>query len=300
MNFIEEFKYSFKEKNNFNVLIYINLIVFVFVQLIKVILFLQGKAHYEFIQYLAVPANITNLKLYPWTTITYMFTHESFLHILFNLLAFYWFGKLFLQYLSQRQMLGVYILGGLLGAVFYIAAFNFFPVFNLILDNSLALGASASVMAVVFAISVLTPNQEIYLVFLGRVKLKYLAIVVIFIDILSIPAGNAGGHIAHLGGAFLGAMFSIFYKKHIDITKFITRFIYWIKSLFQAKPKRVKKAKKQKHKQNYANKNSDWEYNAKKHAQQEEINKILDKVSKSGYGSLSNKEKELLFRQSKK
>lgn len=298
MNFIEEFKYSFKEKNNFNVLIYINLIIFIIVQLIKVILFLQGKTNIEFIQYLAVPANVLSLKIFPWTVFTYMFTHESFLHILFNLLAFYWFGKLFLQYLSQKQILGVYILGGLVGAIFYIVAFNFFPAFSLIKNVSLALGASASVMAVIFAIAVLTPNQEIYLMFFGKIKLKYLALIVVLVDILSIPTGNAGGHIAHLGGAFLGAMFTILYKRNIDITSFITKSINWIKNLLISEP--VVKGKANNKNINYSKKETDWTYNARKHAEQEEINKILDKVSKSGYDSLSSSEKDNLFKQSKK
>lgn len=301
MSFLDELKYSFKAKNNFNILIYINLIVFLFIQLFKVFLFLNAKTSQEFLYYLAVPANINNLKTYPWTIITYMFTHESFLHILFNLLAFYWFGKLFLQYLSQKQLLGVYILGGILGAVFYILAFNIFPVFNEIKEISIAIGASASVMAIVFTVAMLAPNQEIRLAFLGNFKLKNLALFVVILDILSIPTDNAGGHIAHLGGAFFGVMFALFYRKGVDITSFLTKFLYWIKNLFSPqKNMRIKyKKSKSKTKSTSTKRESDWDYNARKKAEQEEIDKILDKIAKSGYEALTASEKEKLFKQSK-
>ncbi|MCK9254294.1 MAG: rhomboid family intramembrane serine protease [Bacteroidales bacterium] len=297
MSFFNEVKYSFKAKNNFNILIYINLIVFVLIQLLKVFYFLNAKTNHDFIYYFSVPANLNNLKTFPWTIITYMFTHESFLHILFNLLAFYWFGKLFLQYLSQKQLLGVYILGGLLGGLFYILAFNTFPIFNQIKNISVALGASASVMAVIFSIAMLSPNQEVRLAFLGKIKLKHIALVVVIIDIMSIPTDNSGGHIAHLGGAAFGLMFAIFYKKNIDITVFITRIIYGIKNLFT--PKKGIRIKYKNPKTKSTRPKSDWEYNARKKAEQEEINKILEKISKSGYEALTTSEKEKLFKQSR-
>ena len=162
MSFLDEIKYSFKGRNNFNVLIYINLIIFVSIQITKAIFFLSGKSELLLSTWLAVPADLKTLAVRPWTIFSYMFTHEDFLHILFNLLVFFWFGRLFLQYLSQRQLLGVYILGGLAGAVFYLTAFNLIPVFSQITSTSIALGASASVMAIVIAVASLVPNQEVY------------------------------------------------------------------------------------------------------------------------------------------
>jgi hypothetical protein len=223
-----------------------------------------------------------------------MFTHLNFLHILLNLLVFYWFGKLFLQFLSQRQLLGVYILGGIAGAIFYIAAFNIFPAFNSAKLNSIALGASASVMAIVITVATLVPNQKVYLLFFGQVKFKYLAIGVLLIDLISIPIDNPGGHLAHLGGALLGYLFVVFYRKGTDITIWISRFLNWIKGLFV--PKKEIKITYRKTKRP----ESDMEYNARKKADQDEIDKILDKVAQSGYGSLSSGEKEKLFTMSNK
>jgi membrane associated rhomboid family serine protease len=299
MSFIDELKYSFKGRNNFNLLIYLNLIIFAAIQVVKIVLFFKGSENYDFLRWLAVPAGFEQLAKYPWTVISYMFTHESFLHILLNLLAFFWFGKLFLQFLSQRQLLGVYILGGITGAVFYIVSFNLIPAFSDTLSVSVALGASASVMAIVFSVAVLVPNQEVYLLFFGKVKLKYLAIGVILIDLISIPAGNAGGHIAHLGGAFTGFMFVYFYRKGTDITIWISRILYGIKGIF-IRDREIKVKSRNKNYNKNTRSESDMEYNARKKAEQDEIDKILDKIAQSGYASLSAAEKERLFKASNK
>jgi membrane associated rhomboid family serine protease len=298
MSVIDEIKNSFKGKNNFNILIYINLIVFVVIHLTNAVLFLAGIKSFDLIEFLAVPADTSSILLKPWTAITYMFTHESFLHILFNLMVFFWFGKLFLQYLSQRQLLSIYLMGGISGAIFYILAFNTIPAFSFIKYFSVALGASASVMAIVISVASLVPNQEVYMFFFGKVKLKYLALVIIVIDLISIPIDNAGGHIAHLGGAFMGFIFIMYYKKGTDITIWLSRLLYGIKEFFipdrEIKVKYRNKAKKTNAPE------SDMEYNARKKANQDEIDKILEKIAKSGYGSLSSEEKDRLFRASNK
>jgi len=298
MSFIDEIKSSFKVRNNFNILIYINLVVFLLIQLSGAVLYISGNEKYEFIKWLAVPADTQSLLHRPWTVITYMFTHENFLHILLNLLAFFWFGRLFLQFLSQRQLLGVYLLGGVSGALFYILAFNFIPAFDSVLPLSIAMGASASVMAVVFAVASLVPNQEVYMMFFGKVKLKYLAAIIVIIDLISVPLGNAGGHIAHMGGAFLGFVFVILYRKDIDITVWISRFLYGIKGIFIL-DRDLKVSYRNKNKK-ASRPESDMQYNARKKAEQDEMDKILDKIAQSGYSSLSSAEKEKLFKVSNK
>ncbi|MDD4148737.1 MAG: rhomboid family intramembrane serine protease [Bacteroidales bacterium] len=298
MSFIDELKYSLKGRNNFNTLIYINLIVFGVIILTKIISFLFGITNFDLVLLLAVPADIDTLIRKPWTIITYMFTHASFLHILFNLLVFFWFGKLFLQFLSQRQLLGVYILGGLSGAVFYIAAYNLIPTFSTAALFSIALGASASVMAIVFAVATLVPNQEVYMLFFGRVKLKYLAIAIVVLDLISIPIDNAGGHIAHLGGAFIGFLFIRYYRKGTDITIWISRFLNGVKEFFKPS-KDIKVTYRNKNKKQQSRPESDMDYNARKKEEQDEIDKILEKIAQSGYSSLSKSEKEKLFNQSK-
>lgn len=297
MNFFNELKRSLKSNDNFKILIYLNLIVFVIIQLFKVFAYLFNSPDINVISWLAVPANTKDLLFKPWTVVTYMFSHENFLHILFNLLIFYWFGRLFLQYLSQRQLLGVYILGGLSGAFFYIIAFNIIPVFSSSMPSSIALGASASVMAIVIAVATLIPNQKIYMLFFGQVKLVYLAIFVVVLDFVSIPLGNAGGHIAHLGGAFLGYIFVKRYRKGKDMTITISRILNSIKEFVApSKKMKVSYTKKTEHKRP----ESDMDYNARKKEEQREIDIILDKIAKSGYSSLTNSEKEKLFKMSNK
>lgn len=291
MTIFEEIKESFKKGSSLTRLIYVNLAVFLIVKITQVILFLFNADPLSYslvIRNLAVPAEFPALIRKPWTIITYMFLHNGFLHILFNILWLYWFGRIFLEYLDGKKLVGVYLLGGFSGALFYMIAFNFLPAFENILSSSIALGASASVLAIVIAISVYVPNYTIYLLFLGPVKLKYIALVTILIDIISIAGSNAGGHIAHLGGALFGWYYIQRYRRGKDITKGINSildaFFTWLK------PRRNIKV-------TYKRTPSDHEFNRQRVQNQEVIDKILEKISRSGYDSLTKEEKELLFRQ---
>ncbi|RPH32325.1 MAG: rhomboid family intramembrane serine protease [Bacteroidales bacterium] len=288
MSIATEIKDSFRLGSNLTKIIYINLAVFVIYNLVKAIFFLfLTPIDESSIQLLAVPAYIPALLSKPWTIFTYMFFHEGFLHILFNMLWLYWFGMIFLEYLSQKKLVGVYIMGGLSGAAIYILAFNVLGVFSEVLPISVALGASASVLAIVVAISTLKPNHTINLLFIGAVKLKYLALFSIILDIISIPTSNSGGHIAHIGGGLFGFLYIAVYRQGFDLAKPIT----WILSLFtfDRKPKSHLKV-------NYRNIDKDYEYNKRKVDQQVGLDKILDKIAKSGYDSLSKEEKETLFK----
>jgi len=289
MNITEEIKQSFKYGSMLTKIIYINLAVFVIVRLLEVVylLFNIGEAsQFPLLLWLAVPADLNELLYKPWTVFTYMFLHHDFLHILFNLLWFYWFGKIFLQYLTEKQLLSVYILGGISGAVLYILAFNLFPLFEPYLQNSIALGASAAVLAIVVSISFYVPNYTLNLMFIGPVKLKYIALISIVIDVLSIAGANAGGHIAHLGGAIFGYLFISQYKTGKELSVDFDKFFKNIGAFFKPKPKIKVTYKKPK---------TDFEYNAEKAKKQEEIDRILDKIAKAGYESLSKQEKEILF-----
>jgi membrane associated rhomboid family serine protease len=231
----------------------------------------------------------------PWTLFTYMFLHKEFFHVLFNMLWLYWFGKIFLMYIDQKKLLGVYLLGGLSGAALYMMAYNFFPAFAQYVPYSIMLGASASVMAVVFAISFYVPDYSINLLFVGPVKLKYIAVFTIVLDFLMIASSNAGGHISHLGGALFGYIFMMQYKKQKDITK-------WAWGLFYPdKSSGGKKQYKNPHMHvSYKKPKTDMEYNKQKADERELLDGILDKIAKSGYESLSAKEKEILFKMSSK
>ncbi|HNY08391.1 MAG TPA: rhomboid family intramembrane serine protease [Tenuifilaceae bacterium] len=288
MSISKEIKDSFRFGSSLTQLIYINLAIFLIYSLVRVIMFIGGtQPGSSYAHWLAVPAGLHQLLSRPWTLLTYMFFHENFLHILFNLLWLYWFGRLFLQHLSQRQLVGVYLLGGITGAIFFIAAYNILPVFRAISSEAMALGASASVLAIVIAVSTLKPNNSIYILFLGEVKLKYLALATIIIDIISIPVSNPGGHIAHLGGAVFGFSFIKLLNRGTDLTKFLNIF------------SRVKKPKAHRSKNlkvSYRRPETDYEYNRRKANEQKSIDRILDKIAKSGYDSLSKEEKETLFR----
>jgi hypothetical protein len=222
------------------------------------------------------------------------------------MLWLYWFGQIFLQYLEPKKLLSIYILGGISGALLYIATFNLLPAFQGVISASYALGASAAVYAIVVAISAFVPDYSLGLLFIGRVKLKYIALFVVILDILSIPRGNAGGHIAHLGGAMYGYIFALRMKKGKDITKGFSSVMDYLVSLFKPSPKLKVSSNNFKTKQKpgsgptYSKTASDLDFNKKKLDEQAEIDRILDKISKYGYDALSKEEKNTLFDQRKK
>jgi membrane associated rhomboid family serine protease len=284
-----QFKDFFNQKTILVQLIKINVFVWLFVAIVSLFSFLfQLDISTAVIDWLALPSGIDKLISRPWTFFTYMFLHKDFFHIFFNILMLYFGGFLFTQHIGSKKLLPTYIWGGIWGGIFYVLAFNFFPVFNQFVSFSIALGASASVIAVIIAIAVTKPELEVQLVFLGSVKLKYIAIVLLLLDLVSIEKGNPGGHIAHLGGAFYGLIMAMNLKN-----KFLHFHAFNIKNPFLRKPK-MKVCKNE----NPSRPISDDEFNRIKAEKQKRIDIILDKISKSGYDNLSSEEKEFLFRSS--
>ncbi|MFA8434054.1 MAG: rhomboid family intramembrane serine protease [Marinifilaceae bacterium] len=295
-SFLDGIKESFRQGSTLTKLIYINLGVFLLVKVLGVFYFLMGadpSGSFSLIQWLSVPADFNALLHKPWTIFTYMFLHQGFLHILFNMLWLYWFGIIFLSYLDQKKLLSIYILGGLTGAAIFMFAFNLFPVFEEAREYSIALGASASVWAVTIAAVTYAPNHIMHLMFIGPVRIKYIALFFLALDIISIPSGNAGGHIAHLGGAFYGWLYVNQLQQGKDIA---SGFVALMDSFFSL----FKKRSHMKVKYKSTNRMSDKDYNKKKKNEQDQMNEILDKISKSGYDSLTKDEKEILFRSSNK
>jgi len=285
----------FRSKNMLVRLIIINVAVWLIITILEVFFDLfNTKLSSDLVQWLAVPASVEKLITRPWTLITYMFLHLEFWHILFNMLWLFWFGKIFLEYLTERQLLATYLLGGIAGAVFYILSFNIFPKFQDAYLLSMALGASASVMAIVVAISFYVPNYRIYLLFLGPVKIYYIAIFSIVLDILMIRSSNSGGHLAHLGGAMWGFFYIYMLRKGNDLS----RALNWIPRFSSFKMRRSTKKTHFKNVYTGGRPMSDEDYNLEKKKNQERIDGILDKISKSGYDSLTKEEKELLFKSS--
>lgn len=284
-------KNSFRQGSVLTRLIYINIGIFLVVKVLEVVFMLWGYLHPDsvLLPYMGVPAAPERLLYTPWTIFTYMFTQFSFLHLLFNMLWLYWFGGIFLNYFSGQKLVGVYILGGICGAVFYMIAYSIFPVFATERYFSWAIGASASVMAIVFAVCTYLPNHRIYIFLIGPIKLIHLALFTAIIDIISIPSGNAGGHIAHLGGALFGYIFTLGIRKNQDATSWFMRNFEKFGNLFKKKGMRVKYKKK-------VSDMNDLEYNEYKKKKNDRINDILDKISKSGYDNLTKEEKEILFK----
>ena len=289
---ITNLKRSFQAGSILKKLIFINIAVFILIRLLGILLLLFNLQDFPILLYLQLPASPIALLSRPWTLFTYMFTHFELLHILFNMLWLYWFGELFLQVFNERQLGGLYVLGGLAGALLFVVSYNLFPYFQEVASFSFLMGASASVMAIVFAISFYRKEIEIHLLLFGRIKLIYLALFTFVIDLLAMTSDNAGGHIAHIGGALFGIWFASRYAQGKDLTAPINRLIDKLVNLGKRKPKMSV---------TYGGRsNKDWEYNARKQQQAANIDAILDKLKRSGYGSLSADEKKQLFDASKK
>ena len=265
------------------VLIGINVIVYLLINVtavLETLIFRSDNIAFFTDKYLLLTANIHQLPLRFWTPITYMFMHAGVMHILFNMLMLYWFGTIFEDFLGNKRTLGLYFLGGLTGAALYILCYNTLPYFTH--ENAAAtstlVGASASVMAVIVATATQLPNYEISIIFIGPVKLKWVVLFLLVLDFLGTIGPNAGGEIAHLGGALIGFVYIKQLQKGND-------WLAGIANIFKPKPKLK-----------VVSKNSSGKSAGK--PRQEEIDLILDKISQSGYDSLSKQEKEILFRAS--
>jgi len=295
MNIIDSIKHTFKQGDALSRLILINLSVFVILKLIIIFLTLFDSSVDYLIPFLAVPADVLSLLHKAWTPVTYMFLHEGFMHILFNLLNLFWFGKLFTMYFSEKQLVGLYLLGGLFGAAFYIGAFNLFPYYAPVLHQSLLLGASASIMAIIVATAVRSPNMQMQLLLLGNIKLKYIATAIVLMSFFGITSDNGGGQLAHLGGALAGYLFVVSLQQGVDLTRGLNWLLDAVYDLFRPRKLKIKPNKTRK-----TGPMSDAEYNANKARKMAQIDHILDKIKTSGYESLTADEKKQLFDQGKK
>ncbi len=272
-------------------IIYVNIALFLLLRLVDVFLMLFKLDASYYMHYLEFPSSFQEFLYQPWSVVTYMFAHYDFLHILFNMLWLYWFGRLFLEHFDQRKLFGTYLSGGIFGAFMFMIAYNLFPYYSEAATSSYLLGASASVMAIVFGVSFYAKEEEVALLFIGRIKIYYLAIFTLLLDLLSITSGNAGGHLAHIGGALFGILFATQMRAGKDVTSLLNKLIDKITNLFSRKPKM---------KVTYQRPETDYDYNARKQKEMQTIDAILDKLKRSGYQSLSSEEKKQLFDASKK
>ena len=220
-----------------------------------------------------------------------MFTHKDVWHILFNMLWLYWFGRIFLEYLDGRKLVAVYLLGGICGAAVYILSFNVFPVYADLVAESRAIGASASVMAIVVAIAAYVPDYTVQLFLFGRIKIKYMALAIFVLTSVMDFSTNSGGKLSHIGGALFGYFYTLNLRNGHDIGKWFNKILDFFVTLFKPRKKLKVTHKKVA---------TEYEYNKIKNDHQKDINSILDKISKGGYDSLTKEEKEALFRESQK
>ena len=280
---IEDIKKAWNKRDNGLIkIILINTIVFVSINFVQVILTISGLSSFFtlFINKLMLPASLGTFILQPWSIITYFFLHISFMHILWNMLFLYWFGKIIYDNIGNNALISLYVLGGIIGGLFYMAIYNIIPYYGDRVSESLMLGASAGVFSVVVGSATLMPNYTFHLLFIGPVRIKYIALFYVLLSFFDVAGTNAGGEIAHLGGAFIGYIFIRQLQNGINIGEVIINFL----NLFNEKKKEKKKK---------FQKESD-------ETTQDEVDKILDKISESGYSSLTSKEKERLFNASKK
>lgn len=301
----EDFKRAWDKPNNgLMQLIIINAIVFIFLALLLVVTKIVGANDFFELVYkqFTLPGRIEIFLTRPWTIITYAFSHSlnNFFHILMNMLVLFWFGRVFVEFFGSQKLINLYILGAITGGITYLLAYNLIPYYAERVDMfSGMVGASAAVYAITVAVAVYVPDYKFYLLFFGPVKVKYLVGIYIFLSIIGSVGNNAGGNLAHLGGALMGYLYVARWKKGQEMGVWIFRVMEFIKSFFIRQPKIKVTHKKTGKSKGEKSKQSSTASTKASDVSQTEIDAILDKISEKGYDSLSKDEKEKLFNASK-
>lgn len=284
MNILEDLKLQYKVGGIVQKLIFWNIGIFL-LSLIFFYSFSSEKFNYP--PWLGLYSNFTDVITKPWTLVSYMFLHAGFLHLIFNLLILHFSGRLFITYFTGRQLFGLYILGGVFAGLVFVISFNLFA------KESYLVGASGSIWAILMATATYAPYLLLRLPLIGSVKLWQVVAVILLLGILSSPFQNIGGHLAHLGGAFFGFLYVKLLQNGTDLSKGISRIQDFFEGLFSPK-------KKTPFKKVHRNPVKSTTFtNQSKDINQKKIDDILDKISQSGYDSLSKEEKEFLFKAGK-
>ncbi|WP_291778772.1 rhomboid family intramembrane serine protease [Cecembia sp.] len=307
--FWDNLRNAFRHSNNsLYKIMAINILVFFVMVIMRVFFTFSGAGNiYDGLRgLLMMPADLSVFIVRPWSILTYMFFHEGLFHILFNMLFLYWFGLIVDQYLGSRKLANLYILGGIAGAVLYVVMYNISPYFEEVLPMAKMLGASAGVYAIVVGAATLAPNTTFQLILLGPVKIKYIAIFYVVIAFVNSAGSNAGGELAHLGGAALGFFYIIQLRKGNDWGRPIQAIGIFFEKLLEKKPS-VKVSYRKKKTYSTTEKYTSEKNSSKTNVSgsgtaptQEEIDLILDKIADKGYDGLSKEEKRKLFEFSKK
>lgn len=308
-SFWDNLKNAFRHRDNsLYKLIAINILVFFGLLIIRVLLTISGLGdiYKAALSYLMMPAYLPKLAFQPWSVFTYMFLHEGLFHILFNMLFLYWFGMLIHQYLGSRKLANLYILGGIFGALFYVIIYNLAPYFSQSVESSMMLGASAGVFAIVVGAATLTPNTTFFLLIIGPVKIVYIAAFYVILSFANSIGANAGGEIAHLGGALLGYLYITQLRKGRDLGVPVQKVGIFFENLFSRSRSKVKVSYRKAKTSSgggfgsFTSKSNPSPAPKAQETTQEEIDQILDKIADKGYDALSKEEKRKLFEFSKK
>lgn len=295
--FLNDFKNAWDKPNNAVAqIIIINVIVFVVHAILQVF---TGERFFTAVYcHFAVPSEFEVFITRPWTIIAYAFTHSlnDPFHILFNMLVFYWFGKLIEEYLGSSKVIAIYVWGAIFAGGLYLFAYNLLPFYQNF-TSAILVGASGSVYAMMVAAATLLPDYRFFLLFIGPVRIKYIAAVLIFFSFLFSVGQNAGGNLAHLGGALLGYLFIVRLHRGSDWSKPVMAVLNFLKGLFTKKP-RIKVTHRRESFDSYRPASRDAK--STQRPDQNEIDLILDKISEKGYESLTAEEKEKLFNASRK
>jgi membrane associated rhomboid family serine protease len=293
MTIIEDLILQFKIGDVLTKLIFWNIAIFAIASVVFGILPLF-KISIDFLSYVSLSSNPIDLLWKPWSIFTFAFCHSSILHILFNLIMLHFAGRLFLIFFNQKQLFSLYFVGSLFAGLIFVLSYMFFPALANV--STALVGASASVMAILFATVTYSPSMNIRLLLFGNVKLWHIASVLIVIDLFQLPMENTGGHLAHIGGAFFGYIYIRLLKNGIDICNWFTSLLDFFSIIFGSRKSKPFKKVHRTYKAPVVKRASKI---VSKDKVQQQIDEILDKISQSGYDSLSSEEKEFLFKAGK-
>lgn len=289
MSVLEDLKLQYKIGSISIRLVFWNVLLYVIPEVVYAVLKLF-KVNVNYLNYVSVSTIFSDLAWKPWSIVSYSFFHSGPLHLIFNMLMLYYVGRLFITFFTQKQLLGVYLLGAIFSGAVFIASYAFLPALTPI--STQMIGASGSIMAILFATTSYQPFMDVRLFGVFKMKLWHIAFVLIFFDLIQLPLENTGGHLAHIAGAVFGYIYIFLLKRGTDLTSGVNSFIDFIANLFNKKDST-------KFRKVYVNPKKQAEKRESrivtKDKTQQQIDEILDKISKSGYDSLTKEEKEFLF-----
>jgi membrane associated rhomboid family serine protease len=286
MNIIDDLKLQYKIGGIVTQLIFWNAALFVFPWLFFALLSLLG-VNIDYLHYVSLSSNPALLLWKPWSLLSYAFFHSGIMHIVFNMIVLNFSGRLFMSFFTSKQLLGLYVLSGIFAGLCYILVFYILNI------NAPIVGASAAIMAILVATTTYYPLMELRLLIIGNVKLWHVTAVIIIIDLMQLRSENMGGHISHLSGAFFGFIFIKLLQNGTDLSVSVTRIITFFANLFK---KNTSTPFKKVHKNYSKPVEKSVSKIVTKDKSQQQIDEILDKISQSGYDSLTKEEKEFLFK----